>query len=266
MPTPPVARVALVTGAAQRIGRAIALELAANGWAVAVHYRGSAAAAAQTVAMLRKAGGQAVTVQADLADEAACLGLVPAVLEAFGRIDAVVNNASLFEHDEVATFGHAAMERAWRANVAPAVLLARALHAAVTAPGHASGQGVVVNLLDQKLWNPNPDHFSYTLSKAALQAATTMLAQALAPALRVCAVAPGLTLGSSEIDAQRLAQLQSQGLLRRGSSAQDVAAAVRFLLTNGSVTGSTLLVDAGNHLQPQARDFAFTAATAGAAP
>jgi NAD(P)-dependent dehydrogenase (short-subunit alcohol dehydrogenase family) len=255
--------VALVTGAAQRIGRAIALELAAHGWAVAVHYRGSAAAAAQTVAQLRKAGAQAAAFQADLADEAACQALVPAVRETFGRIDAVVNNASLFEHDTAASFGHAAMERAWRANVAPAVLLARALHAALAAGG---GSGAVVNLLDQKLFNPNPDHFSYTLSKAALQAATTMLAQALAPTLRVCAVAPGLTLGSSDIDEQRLAQLQSQGLLRRGSRAEDVAAAVRFLLMNPSITGATLLVDAGNHLQPQPRDFAFLPAAPGATP
>jgi NAD(P)-dependent dehydrogenase (short-subunit alcohol dehydrogenase family) len=257
MSNPLAGRVALVTGAAQRIGRAIALELASQGWAVAVHYRGSAAAAAQTVAQLRKAGAQAMALQADLADEAACEALVPAVLQGFGRIDAVVNNASLFEHDEVASFGHAAMERAWRANVAPSVLLSRALHAAVTAPGHATGRGAVVNLLDQKLWNMNPDHFSYTLSKAALRTATTMLAQALAPALRVCAVAPGLTLGSSDIDDRRLAQLQAEGLLRRGSTPEDVAAAVRFLLDNGSVTGSTLLVDAGNHLQPAARDFAF---------
>jgi NAD(P)-dependent dehydrogenase (short-subunit alcohol dehydrogenase family) len=245
------ARVALVTGAAQRIGRAIALELAQQGWQVAVHYRNSTAAAAQTVAQLRAAGSAAMAFQADLADEAACSALVPAVREAFGRIDAVVNNASLFEHDDVASFGHAAMERAWRANTAPAILLARALHQA--------GGGAVVNLLDQKLWNPNPDHLSYTLSKAALQAATTALALALAPTVRVCGVAPGLTLGSSDIDERRLAQLQSQGLLKRGSRAEDVAAAVRFLLENPSVTGSTLLVDAGNHLQPAARDFAFQA-------
>lgn len=251
MSSPPPVRVALVTGAAQRIGRAIAFELASHGWQVAVHYRNSTAAAAQTVAQLRAAGGQAMAFQADLADEAACNALVPAVREAFGRIDAVVNNASLFEHDDVASFSHAGMERAWRANTAPAILLARALHAA--------GGGAVVNLLDQKLWNPNPDHLSYTLSKAALQAATTALAQALAPTVRVCGVAPGLTLGSSDIDAQRLAQLQSQGLLKRGSRPEDVAAAVRFLLENPSVTGSTLLVDAGNHLQPAARDFAFQA-------
>jgi len=247
------ARVALVTGAAQRIGRAIALDLAQHGWQVAVHYRNSSAAAAQTVAQLRAAGGQAMAFQADLADEAACNALVPAVREVFGRIDSVLTNASLFEHDDVASFGHASMERAWRANTAPAILLSRALHAA--------GGGAVVNLLDQKLWNPTPDHLSYTLSKAALQAATTALAQALAHTVRVCGVAPGLTLGSSDIDEQRLAQLQSQGLLKRGSRPEDVAAAVRFLLETPSVTGSTLLVDAGNHLQPAARDFAFQPST-----
>lgn len=272
MPNPPLApdagvtRVALVTGAAQRIGRAIALELAGHGWAVAVHHRSSTAAAAQAVAMLREAGAQAIAFQADLADEAACNALVPAVLAAFGRIDAVVNNASLFEHDDVASFGHAAMERAWRANTAPAILLARALHSSVSEPGSPARSGAVVNLLDQKLWNPNPDHLSYTLSKAALQAATTVLAQALAPAVRVCGVAPGLTLGSSDIDEQRLVQLQSQGLLKRGTRAEDVARSVRFLLENPSITGSTLLVDAGNHLQPAARDFAFQPSGQVAAP
>ena len=245
--------VALVTGGAQRIGRQIALELAAHGWQVAVHYRQSAAAAAQTVAAVREAGGQAMAFAADLALEGDCEALVPAVLEGFGRIDAVVNNASLFEHDDVASFSFAAMDRAWRANTAPAIVLARALHTAL-AP---SAVGAVVNLLDQKLFNPNPDHLSYTLSKAALQCATTLLAQALAPRVRVCAVAPGLTLGSDEIDSQRLAQLQRATPLQRGVAPHDVARAVRFALENRSMTGSTLLVDAGSHLAPAARDFAF---------
>jgi NAD(P)-dependent dehydrogenase (short-subunit alcohol dehydrogenase family) len=241
--------VALVTGGARRLGREIALELAVHGWDVALHYRSSAAAAAATARELRDRGAAAEVFAADLADEAACNALVPAVPEVFGRIDAVVNNAALFEYDDVASFGHAAMERAWRANTAPAILLARALQ--------AQGGGVVVNLLDQKLWNPNPDHLSYTLSKAALEAATTLLAQALAPTVRVCGVAPGLTLGSSDIDARRLALLQTRALLGRGSRPADVAAAVRFLLENPSITGTTLLVDAGNHLQPAPRDFAF---------
>jgi NAD(P)-dependent dehydrogenase (short-subunit alcohol dehydrogenase family) len=160
--------VVLVTGAAQRIGREIALDLAAHGWAVAVHYRSSAAAAAQTVAALHDLGAPAAAFAADLADEDECEALVPAVVRSLGRIDAVVNNASLFEYDDLASFSAAHMHRAWRANTAPAILLARALQAALLAAPDDGRQGAVVNLLDQKLWNPNPDYFSYTLSKAAL--------------------------------------------------------------------------------------------------
>lgn len=251
---PPERPVALVTGAARRLGRAIALELAAHGYSVAVHCRASAGAAADTAARVEALGGRAAVLQADLSDEAACRGLVADAVARLGRLDAVVNSAAVFEHDDVASFGHAAMERHWRANVAPAVLLAHELHRHLE--GRQAG-GAVVNLLDQKLWNPNPDFLSYTLSKAALHTATLLLAQALAPRLRVCGVAPGLTLGSALIDERRLHALQAASLLGRGPAAGDVAGAVRFLLQAPAVTGSVLLVDAGQHLQPAARDFAF---------
>ncbi len=247
----PARPVVLVTGAARRIGREIALDLAAHGWDVAVHHRGSVAEALATVADARAAGARAEAFAADLADEAQCLALMPAVQAAFGRVDAVVNNASLFEHDDVASFGYAAMERAWRANTGPAIVLARALHAA--------GGGCVVNLLDQKLWNPNPDHLSYTLSKAALEAATTLLAQALAPTLRVCGVAPGVTLLSGDMSADEFSRSHTMTPLRRSSTPQDVARSVRFLLESPAITGTTLLVDGGQHLQAQARDVMFLA-------
>ena len=251
-PLPPVV---LVTGAAQRIGREIAQHLASQGWCVAVHYRSSAAAAAQTVAAVRGAGGMAQAFAADLADEAQCSALVPAVQAAFGRIDAVVNNASLFEYDDVASFSVKTMAAHWRANTAPAILLARALHAAL---GEA-GRGCVVNLLDQKLWNPNPDYLSYTLSKAALEAAGTLLAQALAPRVRVCGVAPGVTLLSGEMNAAEFTASHGMTPLQRGSTPQDVARAVHFLLTSPAITGTTLLVDGGQHLQAQSRDVMFLA-------
>ncbi|MDO9093024.1 MAG: SDR family oxidoreductase [Rubrivivax sp.] len=246
--------VALVTGAAQRIGREIALDLAAHGWQVAVHYRSSAAAAAQTVVAVHEAGGQAMAFAADLAVESECEALVPAVVQGLGRIDAVINNASLFEHDDVASFGFAAMDRAWRANTAPAIVLARALHRA--------GGGVVVNILDQKLWNPNPDHLSYTLSKAALEAANTLLAQALAPSVRVCGVAPGVTLHSGDMNDSEFAASHRMTPLQRSSTPLDVARAVRFLLESPAITGTTLLVDGGQHLQAQARDVMFIARAA----
>jgi NAD(P)-dependent dehydrogenase (short-subunit alcohol dehydrogenase family) len=251
--------VVLVTGGARRLGRAIALHLAAHGWDLALHYRGSADEAAATAGEARAAGARAHALPADLADEAACRALLPQAVAALGRVDAVVHSASLFEHDEVATFTVAALERHLRVNTAPAVLLAQALHTHLLARGTGT-RGALVSLLDQKLFNPNPDHFSYTLSKAALQMATTLLAQALAPVLRVNAVAPGLTLGSADIDDARLAALQAATPLQHGVRADDVAAAVRLLLESPSTTGSTLIVDAGSHLAPAARDFAFQGA------
>jgi NAD(P)-dependent dehydrogenase (short-subunit alcohol dehydrogenase family) len=244
----------LVTGAARRIGREIARELAGHGWDVAVHHRdntASAADAAETLGLLRAAGARAEPFVADLAREAECEALVPAVLACFGRLDAVVNNASLFEHDDVFSFCFDTLDRHWRANTAPAVLLARALH--------RHGGGAVVNLLDQKLWNPNPDHLSYTLSKAALETATTLLAMALAPKVRVCGVAPGVTLHSGPMDDAEFEASHRMTPLGRSSTPQDVARSVRFLLESPAITGTTLLVDGGQHLQPQARDVMFIA-------
>ena len=247
--------VVLVTGAARRLGRAIALDLGASGFDVAVHGR-AVDAAADTVAALRALGARAEAFAADLADEAACRALVPAVVARFGRLDAVVNNASVFEHDDVFSATPAAMERHWRANTTPAVLLAQALHAQLKGCAEV---GCVVNLLDQKLWNPNPDYFSYTLSKAALQAATVMLAQALAPQLRVCGVAPGVTLPSGTMDEAEFAAAHRLTPLGRSSTPDDVARAVRFLIEAPAITGTTLLVDGGQHLVAQPRDVMFLA-------
>jgi NAD(P)-dependent dehydrogenase (short-subunit alcohol dehydrogenase family) len=246
--------VALVTGGARRLGRAIALELATHDWAVAIHYRQSAD---EALVAVREAGAQGVDAQAfcaDLADEASCRALVPAVLQQFGRLDAVVNNASLFEYDDVAGFSYALMDRHWRSNVGPALLLAQALHGHLCAVGRS---GCVINLLDQKLWNPNPDYLSYTLSKAALEAANTLLAQALAPHVRVCGVAPGVTLPSGPMSEDEFAKAHRLTPLQRSSTGSDIARAVRFLLESPAITGTTLLVDGGQHLAPQARDVMF---------
>ena len=257
--TPPSAPVVLVTGGAQRIGRAIAHELARAGWQVAVHYRHSADAAAALVAELRAAGASSRAFAADLADEAACEALVPAVAAAFGRLDAVVNNASLFELDDLATFGYAALERHLRANTAAPIALARALHHLPASDAPAPGGRAVVNLLDQKLWNPNPDHLSYTLSKAALEAANTLLALALAPQVRVCGVAPGITLLSGGMSGAEFEASHRMTPLGRSSTPEDVARAVRFLLESPAITGTTLLVDGGQHLAAQRRDVMFLA-------
>jgi NAD(P)-dependent dehydrogenase (short-subunit alcohol dehydrogenase family) len=151
------------------------------------------------------------------------------------------------------------MARCWRANTAPAVMLARALHVELNRTG---GAGSVINLLDQKLWNPNPDYFSYTLSKAALQAATVMLAQALAPRLRVCAVAPGVTLLSGPMSAEEFARAHRMTPLQRSSTPQDIARSVRFLIESPAITGTTVLVDGGQHLSAQPRDVLYLAQNA----
>lgn len=261
--TPAVAArpVSLVTGAARRIGRAIALELAAAGHDLALHCRHSRDEAEALAAELRALGGRAEVWAVDLADEAACRDLVPAIVARFGRLDAVVNNASTFEYDDALSFSHAAMERHWRANTAPAVLLAQGLHAHLLARGAGAASGCLVNLLDQKLGNPNPDYFSYTLSKAALESAGVMLAQALAPVLRVVGVAPGVTLTSGPMNDAEFDAAHRLTPLGRSSTPEDIARAVRFAIESQAVTGSTLWIDGGQHLMGQPRDVYFLGKT-----
>ncbi len=246
----------LVTGAARRLGREIALDLAAHGYDIALHYRQSHAQAEATVADLQAAGAKAQAFAADLSDEAACRGLLPAVIARMGPVDGVVNNASTFVYDNASSFSMATMDLHWRANAAPAVLLAQALHQHLC---ERSTTGCVVNLIDQKLWNLNPDYFSYTLSKAALQAATVMLAQALAPTLRVCGVAPGVTLLSGSMTEAEFQAAHGLTPLQRSSTPADIARTVRFLIESPAITGTTLLVDGGQHLQAQPRDVMFIA-------
>jgi NAD(P)-dependent dehydrogenase (short-subunit alcohol dehydrogenase family) len=248
--------VVLVTGGAQRIGREIVLHLAQAGHDIALHYRRSADEADATARAARAAGARAECFAADLADEADARGLVPAVVERFRRLDAVVANASAFEYDAPASFSYARLGAMMAANTAPAVVLAQALH------DHLAGcseVGCVVTLLDQKLWNPNPDYFSYSLSKAALQAATVMLAQALAPRVRVCGVAPGVTLVSGPMSEAEFAAARTMTPLGRSSTPADIARAVRFLIESPAITGTMLLFDGGQHLQGQPRDVLFLA-------
>ncbi len=248
------APVVLVTGAAKRLGREIALALAAGGWRVAVHYRSSEQDAIKTVAACARIQGDSAIFDGDLGDEMAVKALLPRVVERFGQVDAVVNSASTFEQDNAASFSFASLEKHLRSNTAAPILLAQALH---THLASRNANGAVVNLLDQKLWNQNPDFLSYTLSKAALEAANTMLAMALAPLVRVVGVAPGLTLTSHLLSNAQFEALHKLSPLGRSSTPADVAATVRFALENQSITGTTLLVDGGQHLMKFERDFSL---------
>jgi NAD(P)-dependent dehydrogenase (short-subunit alcohol dehydrogenase family) len=248
-------RVALVTGAGRRLGRAIALGMAHAGWDVVVHYRASEAEAKAVVAEILAMGRRAVALHCELADETAVRELVPRAVAALGAVHCVVNSASLFDYDSAEDFSMAKLDAHMRANVGAPLLLAQALHAA-TPDGQ---QAAVINLLDQKLYNLNPDFLSYTLSKAALHTATTMLAQQLAPKLRVVGVAPGLTMVSGDQTEAGFANAHQQTPLGRSSTPQDIVDAVLYAASARAVTGTTLLVDGGQHLLPLSRDVMFLA-------
>ena len=252
-PTAP-SPVVLVTGAAKRLGREIALALAAGGWRVAVHYRSSEQDAINTVSACTGMQVDSALFDADLGSETDVKALLPRVIARFGQVDAVVNSASTFEQDDAASFGFASLEKHLRSNTGAPILLAQALSAHLAS---RNASGAVINLLDQKLWNQNPDFLSYTLSKAALEAANTMLAMALAPLVRVVGVAPGLTLTSHLLSDTQFAELHKLSPLGRSSTPADVAATVKFALENQSITGTTLLVDGGQHLMKFERDFSL---------
>jgi len=236
-------RAALITGAGRRIGRAIALALSRAGYAVVLHAHRSRSEAEDTANEIAAAGGRASIVLADLADAEALRGLIPAAA-AFGPLALLVNNASLFEEDDIATLDRGAFERTFAVNLTAPVFLSQAF--AAQAPGRADAS--IVNVVDQRVLKPTPRFFSYTLSKSALHAATVTLAQALAPRLRVNAVAPGPTLPSPRQSPAQFAAQATSVPLRRGPSPKDIAAAVIYLAGATSVTGTVIAVDGGQHI------------------
>ncbi len=248
-------RTALVTGGARRIGRTIALALAQRGWDVVVHYARSADDACTTAAEIQALGQRAIALSCDLNDETAVKSLLRRASAQLGPISCLVNNASLFDYDSAADFSSASLDAHMHVNLVAPVLLAQALYEATP----ERGQAVVVNLLDQKLFNLNPDFLSYTLSKAALHSATTMLAQALAPKVRVVGVAPGITLVSGDQSEAEFERAHKVTPLCRSSTPEDIAAAVCFVAESQSITGTTIIVDGGQHLLPLQRDVMFVA-------
>jgi NAD(P)-dependent dehydrogenase (short-subunit alcohol dehydrogenase family) len=249
--------VALVTGAGRRIGRALALALSNLGYAVAVHYSSSENDAKATMRQIIEAGGRASAVKADLSSEVEVASLLSVVADVLGEPVCVVNSASTFVFDDAMTFGYQALDAQMHVNLAAPLVLARDLCARRRKLKAGAGDAVVINLLDQKLFNPNPDFLSYTLSKSALHAATTLLAMALAPEVRVVGVAPGITLPSPGQSEASFAAAHRMTPLHRSSTPEDIVDAVLFAVRNRALTGTTLLVDGGQHLVSSERDVMF---------
>lgn len=235
---------ALITGASRRIGRAIALDLARHGWRIAVHYGTQAEAAAALAAEIKAGGGTAEAVGADLEDAAATGRLVAACVSRLGPVTCLVNNASVFVDDTALELDAELWDRHQAVNLRAPVLLARDL-ARLLPPQQ---EGNVINIIDQRVLAPVPDFFSYGVSKSGLLAATRMLAQALAPRIRVNGIGPGPVL-KSVYQSERDFAAEAEGtLLGRPSSPEEIAATVRFILDAPSLTGQMIAIDGGQHL------------------
>ena len=238
----------LVTGAARRLGRVIALHLASQGWNVALHYRGSAGEAESAAHEIRAKGVKAATFKADLAREEETAALVGRAAAELGPLTALINSASLFENDDWQSASRASWEAHMETNLRAPFVLSQ------TFARQIPGQGAIVNIIDQRVLKPTPQFLSYSLSKAGLYWLTTTLAQALAPAIRVNAVGPGPTLRNARQSEADFARQRDATILKRGAEAEDVARAVDYLLNANSVTGQMLAVDGGQHLIWQTPD------------
>ncbi|MGD9667773.1 MAG: SDR family oxidoreductase [Hyphomicrobiaceae bacterium] len=240
----PSARTVLITGAAKRIGRAIAEDLAGHGWRVGIHYRNSRSEAENLVDQIRSAGGHAVALKGDLASAEDVDALVPACVAALGPPCCLINNASEFRHDTLDTLTRDAWHVHLDINLKAPVFLAQSMARHLP----ASCEGNVINIIDQRVWNLKPDFFSYTISKAGLWTATRTLAQALAPRIRVNAIAPGPVLRSIHQTEADFAAECASTLMGRGPSPTEIADAVRFIIGAPAMTGQMIALDGGQHL------------------
>jgi NAD(P)-dependent dehydrogenase (short-subunit alcohol dehydrogenase family) len=240
----------LVTGAAKRLGRAIALDLGSAGWNVAVHYHGSAADAEGVAAEIRAKGVKCATLAANFAREEETAKLVPAAAKALGPLTALINSASLFENDD----WQSATRKSWddhiETNLRAPLLLSQML--AKQLPDGEPGN--IINIIDQRVLKPTPQFLSYSVSKAALYWLTTTLAQGMAPRIRVNAVGPGPTLRNPRQSEEDFSRQRDATILKRGADPADICQAVRYLLEAPAVTGQMLAVDGGQHLIWQTPD------------
>jgi NAD(P)-dependent dehydrogenase (short-subunit alcohol dehydrogenase family) len=241
---------ALVTGGAKRIGRAIVEDLTAHGFAVAIHCNRSRDEADAMAGLINRSGGRAAVVAADLTDMDAAGDLVGQAEAALGPLSLLVNNASLFEDDSVLDFDWRAWDRHFAVHVKTPALLAQTFARALP----KGQEGLIVNIIDQRVWRPTPRYFSYALSKSTLWTATQMMAQALGPRIRVNAIGPGPTLkNASQDDSDFAAQVEGL-ILKRGPELPEFGATIRYLWEARSVTGQMIALDGGQHLAWQTPD------------
>lgn len=237
-------RTVLITGAAKRIGRALAEDFGARGWTVAVHYNGSQADAEATADAIRKGGGRAAVFRADLADTKEVEALVPTVVRALGPLGCLINNASIFERDEVLTATLDSWERHQAINLRAPFFLSQALAKQLPDTAH----GTIINIIDERVWQLTPHFMSYTVSKTGLWTLTQTLAMALAPRIRVNAVGPGPTLPSPYQTQAQFDRQQARMPLGHGTTPAQICAAARFILEAPAMTGQMIALDGGQHL------------------
>lgn len=242
----------LITGAAKRIGATMARTLSAAGWRIIAHYHSSEKEAAALAHGIRQAGGWCETISADLSDRAAIASLISTCAARWGAPDALINNASSFRYDSIATLDAASWDSHLVPNLEAPVFLAQAFARAL-----GGRPGCIINMLDHKLAALNPDFFSYTVAKAGLEAATRMLALAFAGRIRACGIAPGITLISGKQTPAGFARAWSSPPLRRSSTPEELAEAARFILSTGALNGQVLVLDGGESLVQRKRDVAF---------
>jgi NAD(P)-dependent dehydrogenase (short-subunit alcohol dehydrogenase family) len=251
---------ALVTGAGKRLGRAMALYLGQRGYDVAVHYAASETEAAEVVTTLRAMGRQAEAIQADILDEDATHSLVPrAVAELGGPLTVLVNNASIFEHDTIHTATRRSWDRHMESNLRAPFVLSQAMAAQVPPPvmddnGEPVAQGLIVNMIDQRIHKLTPEFMTYTLAKMGLWALTRTAAQGLAPNVRVNAIGPGPTMQGARQSVAHFAAQRAATILERGANPSDICAALGYLIDAPAVTGQILCIDGGQHLVWQTTD------------
>jgi NAD(P)-dependent dehydrogenase (short-subunit alcohol dehydrogenase family) len=234
----------LITGAAQRIGRTLALTFAAKGWRVGLHCHNSKREAAKLAAEIAGMGGTAAVLEGDLADSAQVERLIPACSEALGAPTCLVNNASMFAYDDVPSLDPKVWDAQHAVNVKAPVFLSRAFAAALP----EGAQGNIVNMIDQRVWKPTPRFLSYAASKMALWGVTRTLAQALAPRIRVNAIGPGPVLKNAHQTDEEFRRQCEATILGRGTTPEEIASAILFILDAPAMTGQMIALDGGQHL------------------